>query len=450
MPPHRPSLSRAWPLWLALLPTGCSLWLAEDFQPNAHDAQADGAPHHRPDYGDTDGLPPKTGEGPITDGAPPTPTADRGLEGPTLDAAVPPVDAAAPPVDAVAPPVDAAPQPVECEAIIEEVLRCGLTLGGCPVWRGAQGPAGTLIRTNLRFLCAEQPQAFAPAQHFEGTCTQMLQQLGARSPGFQNHCYGENVSEQPFEAQFQHCGALLDCLMACTSEWCADLCYESATDPAHNQFLDLRSCVDERCPNYQPACQEQSCADHLGPCAGPLAPLGDETLLSELSAAQRARFCTQAEQIPDTFGRRNCPSGRAEPFFASSTKCAEHFQLIQTRSALCTLSTREAFTCLRTLSRDYCNLNEVPAPCLEYYACLEGRSPAHFTCADGEQIPADWRCDGDADCDDASDEHRCPSPRLYCPGDDDPLPLSWICDGDVDCDDERDEQNCWHQRFYLH
>lgn len=50
------------------------------------------------------------------------------------------------------------------------------------------------------------------------------------------------------------------------------------------------------------------------------------------------------------------------------------------------------------LHHDYCNCS------------LEGRvecRASEFRCSDGQCINLDWRCDGDADCDDHSDEINC-------------------------------------------
>ncbi|XP_075884557.1 low-density lipoprotein receptor-related protein 4 isoform X1 [Nelusetta ayraudi] len=81
--------------------------------------------------------------------------------------------------------------------------------------------------------------------------------------------------------------------------------------------------------------------------------------------------------------------------------------------------------------------------------CSCGRS--HFSCSVSSLgectcIPEQWRCDGDNDCGDHSDEDGCMLPTCS------PLDFhcdngkcvrrSWVCDGDNDCEDDSDEQDC--------
>lgn len=81
--------------------------------------------------------------------------------------------------------------------------------------------------------------------------------------------------------------------------------------------------------------------------------------------------------------------------------------------------------------------------CPKIKQCLTSQ----FQCADNNScIPLAWKCNGENDCEDNSDEmdcsfqtctseeHRCKNG--YC------IPKYWVCDGDKDCSDGDDELNC--------
>jgi len=78
------------------------------------------------------------------------------------------------------------------------------------------------------------------------------------------------------------------------------------------------------------------------------------------------------------------------------------------------------------------------AQCMDACDADEG----DFTCDSGDKIPLDWKCDGEYDCEDESDERDCPEPEMFACGDGDEIPLSWKCDGEEDCPTGADEVGC--------
>uniref|UniRef100_A0A670KCL7 Very low-density lipoprotein receptor n=1 Tax=Podarcis muralis TaxID=64176 RepID=A0A670KCL7_PODMU len=73
-----------------------------------------------------------------------------------------------------------------------------------------------------------------------------------------------------------------------------------------------------------------------------------------------------------------------------------------------------------------------------------------FVCLSGQCIPNRWQCDGDPDCEDASDERselcytrKCDIGEVSCgPQSSRCIPVSWKCDGESDCDAAEDEDDC--------
>ncbi|KAI1238283.1 Atrial natriuretic peptide-converting enzyme [Lamprotornis superbus] len=83
--------------------------------------------------------------------------------------------------------------------------------------------------------------------------------------------------------------------------------------------------------------------------------------------------------------------------------------------------------------------------CLTPDEGVEECSPSHFKCRSGRCVLASRRCDGQADCEDDSDEDSCGCRERglwECPVKKLCIKHTMICDGFPDCPDMMDEKNC--------
>ncbi|XP_061377044.1 sortilin-related receptor-like isoform X3 [Danaus plexippus] len=118
---------------------------------------------------------------------------------------------------------------------------------------------------------------------------------------------------------------------------------------------------------------------------------------------------------------------------------------------LCLGGPRNTFSCLcpdgfkKINGKCMCPNGLEPTPNMTCPKQAGSCSPEEFSCKNGRCIRSTWRCDGNDDCGDGSDEVGCgcAPPRIACDGRC-YLP-HWRCDGDMDCADNSDEKDCGKQ-----
>lgn len=148
------------------------------------------------------------------------------------------------------------------------------------------------------------------------------------------------------------------------------------------------------------------------------------------------RICTFITEILDVSSSRlldakACPSGE---FMCGNRKC---------------LATK--YVCD---GDDDCGDGSDELKCASPLTC----GPNHLRCNTSECVPLMWSCDGDPDCSDSSDEGpercggdgvpyllnrraNCTTGEFRC-ANGECVRLTWKCDGDPDCKDKSDESDC--------
>ncbi|XP_045139064.1 low-density lipoprotein receptor-related protein 8-like isoform X2 [Portunus trituberculatus] len=171
--------------------------------------------------------------------------------------------------------------------------------------------------------------------------------------------------------------------------------------------------------------------------------------LTPACAEDEFQCVTTGRCLPITFHcdfEKDCPDGSDEslcprPCQADEFRCKSNGVCVPG-----TFQCDDEADCDDGSDEDDCSPT-IPPPTTTITTTTTTCSENQFQCANsGKCVPDSWLCDGDKDCEDASDEEDCPricqADEFRCKSDGVCVPGTYQCDDKVDCDDGSDEDDC--------
>uniref|UniRef100_A0A8C6LCT6 LDL receptor related protein 8 n=1 Tax=Nothobranchius furzeri TaxID=105023 RepID=A0A8C6LCT6_NOTFU len=224
----------------------------------------------------------------------------------------------------------------------------------------------------------------------------------------------------------------------CNNKRCIPTIWRCDDDDDCSDNSDEENCPRKTCAPAEFACLNGQCVPGRWRCDGePECPDGSDEAEETCSKCHPYSVCRLSSAtslslvLPLHLDAKACPSGE---FLCANRKCLAPVYVCD--------------------GDDDCGDGSDELKCTSPLTC----GPNHLRCNTSECVPLMWSCDGDPDCSDSSDEgpERCggdgvpylPNHRANCTtgefrcANGECVRLTWKCDGDPDCKDKSDESDC--------